>query len=72
MTHSRSAEIIAFPLKTASCIDQQRWIPAPQPRQAAGIPILGYLRVGGILMAALLSWVLVIGIFHSLATILQG
>lgn len=72
MTHSRSAEIIAFPLKTASCIDQQRWIPAPLPRQAPRIPILGYLRLGGILAAALLSWVLVIGVFRSVATILQG
>lgn len=71
MNTSRSAEIIAFPLKTVSCIDQQRWIPAPQPR-AAGIPILGYLRLGGILFAALLSWVLVIGLFRSVTTILQG
>ncbi len=72
MNTSRSAEIIAFPLKTASCIDQQRWIPAPQPRAATDIPILGYLRLGGILFAALLSWVLVISLFRSVTTILQG
>ena len=72
MNNSRSAEIIAFPLKTVSCIDQQRWIPAPQPRRADSIPILGYLRLGSILVAALLSWVVVIGFFRGVSTILQG
>ena len=72
MTNSRTAEIIAFPLKISSCIDQQRWIPAPQPRRSDGVPILGYLRLGGILVAALLSWVVVIGFFRGITTILQG
>ncbi|HEV2677878.1 MAG TPA: hypothetical protein VGV37_25325 [Aliidongia sp.] len=73
MNTSHGAEIIAFPIKTPSCINQQRWIPSPEARRAAAaIPIAGYLRLCGIVFAALLSWVLVISLLRRVATILQG
>jgi hypothetical protein len=65
-----SAEIIAFPLKSPSCIDQQRWIPTPPPHRPAGFPILGYLRLCGILMMALASWGLVVGAARLVAFVL--
>jgi hypothetical protein len=56
-----SAEIISFPFKLSAGIDQQRWIPAPRARQAPARPQVRWLRLAGILGAALSSWVLVIG-----------
>lgn len=56
-----SAEIIAFPFKISAGIDQQRWIPGPRARQTAARPNIAWLRLAGILGAALSSWVLVIG-----------
>jgi hypothetical protein len=65
-----SAEIIAFPLKAPSCIDQQRWIPTPVGRRAEGFPIIGYLRLCGILFAALSGWLAVIGALRLVAFVL--
>jgi hypothetical protein len=66
-----SAEIIAFPLKAPSCIDQQRWIPTPPPpRRTADLPILGYLRICGILIMALASWGLILGAARLMAFVL--
>jgi hypothetical protein len=61
-----SAEIISFPFKLSTGIEQQRWIPAPRPRQAAR-PSAGWLRLAGILGAALSSWILVVGMARLIA-----
>ena len=59
-----SAVIISFPFKAATDADQQRWIPAPRTRQATDRNLRGWLRLAGILGAALSCWVVVIGVVH--------
>ncbi|GGF07324.1 hypothetical protein GCM10011611_10960 [Aliidongia dinghuensis] len=66
-----SAEIIAFPLKTPSCIDQQRWIPAPRPRQPEPMPVSGYLHLFGFLVVAVSSWFLIAGTVRRAASLLH-
>jgi len=65
-----SADIISFPLKASNCLDQQRWIPAPRERRAPGRPLLGWLRLTGIMLAVLSSWALVIGTARLIAIVL--
>jgi len=65
-----SADIISFPLKASSCLDQQRWIPAPRERRASGRSLLGWLRLTGIMLAVLSSWALVIGTARLIAIVL--
>ena len=67
-----SAEIISFPLKTASCIEQQRWIPAPPPRRTPGLRFVSYLHIFGILIVAMATWVLLAGSLRRVTSILQG
>ncbi len=65
-----SADIIAFPLRASTGLDQQRWIPSPRERRPAGRLLLGWLRVSGVLFAALSSWALVVGAVRLIATVL--
>jgi hypothetical protein len=65
-----SANIISFPLRASTGLDQQRWIPAPRARQAQARSGLGWLRLSGILFAGLSSWALVIGAARLVATVL--
>lgn len=65
-----SANIISFPLQASTGIDQQRWIPAPRARKAKARAGMGWLRVSGIVFAALSSWALVIGAARLVATVL--
>ena len=55
-----SAVIISFPFKASTDTDQQRWIPAPRSRQATERNLIGWLRLAGILGAALSCWVVII------------
>ena len=59
-----SAVIISFPFKAATDADQQRWIPAPRTRQATDRNLRGWLRLAGILGAALSCWVVIIAAAH--------
>jgi len=65
-----SADIISFPLKASSCLDQQRWIPAPRERRTSAPPMIGWLRLTGIMLAVLSSWALVIGTARLVAIVL--
>jgi len=65
-----SAEIISFPFRTSTDTEQQRWIPAPRARETRIRPVVGWLRLGGIALAVLSSWGLVIGTARLVATVL--
>ncbi len=64
-----SADIIAFPFKAATGIDQQRWIPGPRERRAPVRSASGWLHLAGILGAVASSWILVIGAAQMIANL---
>jgi hypothetical protein len=65
-----SAEIISFPLKSPTGLDQQRWIPAPRGRRTPALSLVGWLRLTAVLLCIVSSWLMVIGTAHLIAFVL--